>query len=501
MRYAQVVVPIPVDRTFDYSVPPRMDPLIAVGKRVRVPFGRQRLVGTVVGITANPAVERTRPIDEVLDAEPVFDEHMLLLTRWISDRYWCSWGEALAAAAPAGARRRAVPVRIEKRVWPAVSPDEARAACGSLRKKAPRQAAALEEILARTAAPGIAPTGEEAAAAGPGIPVSSLDETTRRAIRALSGKGLVTIRSREIQGGTDEAGSGGLEQPLHLKGGQKHAAKLVIAALESGSPGTILLHGVTASGKTEVYLQAIAHVLAAGKQAIVLVPEISLTYQTMQRFRNRFGSCVALLHSQLSPARKSDEWTRILKGKATIVLGPRSAVFAPTRRLGLIVVDEEHENSYKQADTPRYHARDTAAERARLAGALLLLGTATPSLESYHRAVSSRYQLSEIPNRVDDRPLASVEVVDMREEWSRGRGQAVFSAALEHAVREKISRSEQVILFLNRRGHSTFVMCRRCGEAVSCKACDVSLTYHSRHHRLRCHYCNHEKALPEQYPS
>ncbi len=496
MRYAQVAVPVPVDRTFDYSVPPRMDTRIAVGKRVRVPFGHQRLVGTVVGITADPAVERTRPIDEVLDAEPVFDEHMLLLTRWISDRYWCSWGEALAAAAPSGARRRAVPIRTEKRVWPAGSLGEARAACESLRKKAPKQAAALEELLARAAASGTGPAGE-----GPGVPMSSLDDAARRAVRTLSGKGLAAIRSRELHHGMDEAGSGELEQPLHLKGGQRRAAELVRVALESGKHGTILLHGVTASGKTEVYLQAIAHVLAAGKQAIVLVPEISLTYQTMQRFRKRFGGRVALLHSQLSPGRKSDEWTRILKGEATIVLGPRSAVFAPTRRLGLIVVDEEHENSYKQSDTPRYHARDVAAERARLAGALLLLGTATPSLESYHRAVSSRYQLSEIPDRVDDRPLASVEVVDMRGEWSRGRGQAVFSAALEDAIREKISSREQVILFLNRRGHSTFVMCRRCGEAVSCKACDVSLTYHSRHHRLRCHYCNHEKALPEQCPS
>jgi replication restart DNA helicase PriA len=246
-------------------------------------------------------------------------------------------------------------------------------------------------------------------------------------------------------------------------------------------------------------MRAIEAVLARGRSAIVLVPEIALTPQLAGTFHERFGSRVALLHSRLSAGERYDEWRRVERGEARVVVGARSAVFAPARNLGLVVVDEEHENSYKQEESPRYHAREVACERARVAGCVCVLGSATPSVESFYRARTGEYDYIALTTRVEMRPLPSVEVVDMREELARGN-RSIFSRALARAIRERLARREQVILFLNRRGHSTFVLCRECGHALRCPECDVALTYHAEEGRMRCHYCDHEEAVPDTCP-
>ncbi len=273
--------------------------------------------------------------------------------------------------------------------------------------------------------------------------------------------------------------------------------------IEKSSPGqseVVLLHGVTGSGKTEVYLQSIARVIEKGKRAIVLLPEISLTPQTVERFRSCFGERIALWHSQLAAGERYREWLRIREGKADIVIGARSAIFSPVKNLGLIVIDEEHENSYKQTETPKYHAREVARERARISGATVILGTATPSLESSFQAQQGKYRLAQLTGRIDHRIMPEVEIVDMRKELTMRGNRSIFSLPLQQSLREKLEKREQIILFLNRRGFSPFILCRECGEVVCCPHCDVSFTYHFKTNRLHCHYCDYQEEKPQLCP-
>lgn len=354
-----------------------------------------------------------------------------------------------------------------------------------LRAKAPKQARCLEIL------------------AGAGRPLAvaelvKLAETSHAAVRQLELKGLVRcapVESRRLVDG------GGLVERGHrppLTAQQEAALASIASELSASEPRPVLIHGVTASGKTEVYLRVIADVLARGRQVIVLVPEISLTVQTIEIFRGRFGEQVAILHSALSPGERYDEWRRVATGDVSICVGARSAVFAPFRKLGLIVLDEEHEPSYKQDSTPRYHARQVALWRAEQSGAAVLLGSATPSVESYHRARQGRWALVEMPERVGGRPLAHVEVVDLREAKAPGPEHVPgpLHPRLVDAIRERLARQEQTILFLNRRGFAPVLQCTSCGHVAACEHCDVSLVVHADRGLLQCHHCDYQMPIP-----
>lgn len=380
------------------------------------------------------------------------------------------------------------------RLSPGVKIDEV---ARTLVNRAPRQAEALRALGEAI--------GSEDRRAGPGGEVLlselvSVYGVSPAALAGLASKGLVEVDDVEVRRAPARVELGLARTVRSLTPHQEAAVRAVTGALDGRGPSTILIHGVTGSGKTEVYLRAIGEAVSRGKQAIVLVPEISLTPQTVERFAERFGDRIAVFHSGLSLGERYDEWRRVRAGAVDVAIGARSAVFAPFERLGLIVIDEEQENTYKQEDDPRYHAREVAEERARLSGAVVVLGSATPSVESYHAAVEGRIGLVKMPCRVDGSELPEVAVVDMREELRAGN-RTVFSRRLLEAMRERLASRQQTILFLNRRGHSTFVLCRSCGHVMKCPSCDVSLTYHLGEASLICHYCDFREPVPEVCPA
>lgn len=290
------------------------------------------------------------------------------------------------------------------------------------------------------------------------------------------------------------------EDSIQLTAEQQHAVAEILNAMENPSPRPVVLKGVTGSGKTEVYFRLISQTLARGREAIVLVPEIALTPQIFQRFRSRFGDRVSLLHSRLTQGQRRREWNRILDGTASIALGPRSAVFAPFKKLGLIIIDEEMETSYKQNETPRYHAREVAIQRAKQTGAVVVMGSATPSIETYYRARTGKYRLLELTRRISDTVLPRVKIINMKEELFVRKNMSIFSQELRRLLKENLDRGEQTLLFLNRRGYSTFVMCRSCGEAIKCRNCHISMKYHFSSANLKCHYCDYKIPLPRVCP-
>lgn len=420
-KYAQVVLGLPLDRAFTYSIPKEFKESIKVGQRVEVPFGQRLKIGYIVGFLNQTSIRKVKPLKVIIDQEPLLDRKMLQLTRQVADYYYASWGEVIEAAHPASVRKRKKPFFSQ-------------------------------------------------------APQASFDS------------GLLKFEVTP--------------EKFSLSPQQKHALALIKESIEEKRHRVFLLHGITASGKTEVYLQSIACVLAQGRSSIVLVPEISLTPQTIERFKSRFGERVALMHSRLLASERVSQWQMIKNGRAQIVIGARSAVFAPVRNLGLIVVDEEHETTYKQQDaSPRYHARDVATLRAKLAKAAVILGSATPSLESFYQAKKGKIKLLSLPERVTKRDLPQVDIVDMRREIAVKRKRInIFSRALEVQAREILQRKEQAILFLNRRGFSTFISCAHCGYVAKCKRCNISLTYHYATKTLNCHYCNYSIAPPQICP-
>ncbi|WII40338.1 primosomal protein N' [Paenibacillus thiaminolyticus] len=343
------------------------------------------------------------------------------------------------------------------------------------------------------------------------LPLKSLNAS---AVKALEGKGYVTVDEVEVMRDPYAQRRFRPSKPLPLTEEQQQVFEALALAVDEQEHRTFLLHGVTGSGKTEVYLQAIERCLDSGREAIVLVPEISLTPQMVERFKGRFGSRVAVMHSRLSQGERYDEWRKIREGRVQVAIGARSAVFAPFPRVGLIIMDEEHESSYKQEETPKYHARDVAIERARRQGAVVVLGSATPSMETYYASRLSGYEqlpagleappwkltALAMPSRVGGRPLPPVTIVDMRDQLKLGN-RSMFSAPLEAALEQRLERQEQTVLLLNRRGYSTFVMCRSCGYVAQCPECDISLTYHMKTGHMRCHYCGHAERAPEVCPS
>ncbi|QMV40260.1 primosomal protein N' [Cohnella cholangitidis] len=565
MAVARVIVDVPsrdTDRTFDYLIPDRLVGWVEIGSRVAVPFGPRKLQGIVTGLAEDADVEyaKLKPLDDLLDAVPPLSPELVELGEWMSRRWLCPLTVALQAMLPA-----ALKGRTEKYVFPAagaVWSDEETAESGglllallkgkpikltSLLQQYPEQGHLLkrwlrqgrleerqrveDQLSVKTVLTVFPALPEKLLQAVGSIPVrankqrevarylaehnepiavtklTEAAETTSSTIRSLAERGLVEIRSvtedRDPYADRDFPAS----VPMELTPKQSAALAPIRSALDSRENKTFLLHGVTGSGKTEVYLQAIQRCLEMGREAIVLVPEIALTPQMVERFKSRFGARVAVLHSRLSNGERYDEWRKIREGRAQVAVGARSAIFAPFTSIGLIVIDEEHETSYKQEESPKYHARDVAVERARLHDAVVVLGSATPALETYEAAVYRGLETGldgteyiALPERVANRPLPGVRIVDMREELKLGN-RAMFSRPLADAIRDRLEKREQIVLLLNRRGYATFVMCRSCGYTAACPHCEISLTYHRGSQNLRCHYCGYSEAEPKECPS
>ena len=515
-----------------------------------VPFGTRKLTGVVLRVHDDPADGPLKDALRLIDPEPVLDDELIALGKWISGYYCAPLGEVLRSMLPLASdirsgkvysltdagrdasRQLSIQPEAEDTVNQVIQMLAARSLSASyIKKKIPladrilkslerKGWIAVEEVShdrdplrAPSAKLRIALTGAEPQgkipkaerellaylALHPGShnvgDLEALVHNASQAARSLARKQAVTLTTEPIA-----IRSAPIRAPHELNTSQRNAFDLIDAGIATRKFCTFLLHGVTGSGKTEVYLNAIDAALASGRGALMLVPEIALTPAVAGQFYARFGDRVAILHSAFSDSERADQWRRIRAGGASVVVGTRSGVFAPVRNLGLIVVDEEHDSSYKQEETPRYHGRDVAIVRAQAANACVVLGSATPSLESRFNAASGKYTLLEIPDRIADRPMPTVQVIDMRQEFLETRKHAIFSRALIEAIRERLENNEQAMILLNRRGFSTFVACRSCGERIECINCAVTLTYHRRDRRLLCHYCGYAEKIPSVCP-
>src|SRR6266702_1549630 len=510
---ARVTLELALRKEFDYLIPPDLCEQIDVGSRVQVPFGPRKVLGCVTALAEESAHAKLKPILKVIGAQTLVTPKILKLARWISDYYCCAPETALKSVLPEAVRQEQAGWR--ERLWVRALPF-----AGELPKLSKRQKELSQIIEERRELP-----LKE---------LLELAETTAGTIRRLEDKGLVAI-APQISERDPYAREHILpNQPLSLNDAQAKALAAIITAMEGVSeqgskhvggrvgatvrddlsltpslthaPTVFLLHGVTGSGKTEVYLQAIARALELGKGAIVLVPEISLTPQTVERFKARFTSgrlqtLVAVLHSHLSAGERHDEWHKIRQGRARIVIGARSAIFSPVEPLGLIIVDEEHEHTYKQEEAPRYHARDVAIVRGQMEGATVVLGSATPSMESFYNCTKGKYKLLQLLERADDKKMPVVRIVDMRQTLRPGSAIPIFSPQLKEAIAQRLERCEQVILFLNRRGYSTALQCPLCGYVAGCPNCSLSLTYHRQDQKLCCHICAHTEPVPAVCPN
>ena len=493
-----VAVPVPALPALSYRVPDGMA-VPPVGGRVRVPLGQRVVSGCVVadggrgdGDTRSPATPgQLRDLLASLDPEPYLPRDVVDLALWVAEYYACGPGESLAAAMPPlalSASGRSDGFRTERvaRLTPA---GRDAFLTGTTGRIGPKQRAALHRLAGF---PG-----------GLGTVLLREDGVTAATVARLRERGLVTVDLRRVDRDpfaadkrepSDPVSSRGLEREPTAE--QRTALDELATLAEERVFHVALLHGVTGSGKTEVYLRLARGVAEAGRRVLVLVPEIALTPAVTDTFRRAFGDRVAIQHSGLSPGARHDQWHRIRRGEVDVVVGTRSAVFAPLDDLGLVVVDEEHDTSYKQEESPRYHARSVAIVRAQRAGALVVLGSATPSLETFHHARRGRYRRVAMTERVHRRPLPEVQVVDMRAEMASGAGETAVSRPLAAALEETLARGEQALVLLNRRGFATAVLCRQCGRTFECPNCSVSLTLHRRAGRVRCHYCNYAVARP-----
>jgi primosomal protein N' (replication factor Y) (superfamily II helicase) len=549
-HYCDVSLPVPLDQPFTYSLPETLRHRVRPGSRIVVPFGPRKLTGVILRCHDERPEVATREALRLLDSEPVLGAELMALGRWISQYYCAPLGDVLRSMLPLASEIR------RGRVWSLTdsgrdaarqllldsSPDDPVLGVLRMLEKRPLNAAYLSKAmpLADKAirslerkgfivseqvqterdplrAPAARLRVEFAREAGelklnkaerelhaflalhPGSHnVGELESAVRNAspaARSLARKQLVSLKP--------EAGvlaSGPIRARHRMNACQQAAFDALGEAIRKNEFHAFLLHGVTGSGKTEIYLNAIEEVLEQGRSALLLVPEIALTPAMAGQFFSRFGDRVAILHSAFTDVERSEQWRRIRSGAAPVVVGTRSGVFAPVRKLGLIVVDEEHDGSYKQEETPRYNGRDVAVVRARAAGACVVLGSATPSLESRYNAERGKYTLLELPGRVEERPMPAVELIDMREEFLETRKQNTFSRKLMDAITERLAAGEQVIVLLNRRGFSSFVACRACGERVQCVNCSLTLTYHKRDRRLLCHVCGYAERIPSACP-
>ncbi|WBL50534.1 primosomal protein N' [Bacillus altitudinis] len=546
---AEVIVDVTtkaIDRPFDYRVPDRFKGLVKAGMRVVVPFGPRKIQGFVTKIKEETAVQsgNIKDIVDLFDLSPVLTDELLELSHWLTEKTLSYHITALQSMLPAAMKAKYekeiqvlsaeelpqslkelfgqqesilyadIPPEqlkpIQKHVQKghlevryhvsqksgkkkvrtlqiAVTKEKLEEKQKQLKKNAVKQKALLTFLFQANETTFLAKDLQQQTGA------------SSQTIKALIQEGLLTESYEEIYRDPYRDREFTPSTPLDLTAEQAEAAKPIHQAVSDDKHETFLLHGVTGSGKTEIYLQTIDHVLQKGKEAIVLVPEISLTPQMVQRFKERFGSNVAVLHSGLSTGEKYDEWRKIHRKEVKLVVGARSAVFAPFENLGMIIIDEEHESSYKQEEMPRYHAKDVAIERAGRHQCPVVLGSATPSLESYARAKKGVYTLLTLKRRVNQQQLPHVSLIDMREELRNGN-RSMFSEELMLRLKEVLERKEQAVLFLNKRGYSSFVMCRDCGYVEQCPHCEISLTYHRFQKRLKCHYCGHEAPVPAECP-
>ena len=486
---------VAVRREFDYLVPEELEPSVHEGTRVKVPFGPREVMGVVTAVLDESPHGNLREIIKTVGGQALVTPPILRLVRWIADYYCCAPEIAMKAVLPDAVRKEEEGWR--ERLYVRALPQH-----GELPKLTKRQ----EDLWTIVEEWRELPLQELVRLAG----------TTSATIRKLEDKGLVSI-APQISERDPYAKEHILPtQPLELNEQQATALESIVESMErlakrdddEAKPvgdNVFLLHGVTGSGKTEVYLQAIAHALGQGKGAIVLVPEISLTPQTVERFKARFSqgpqqTLVAVLHSHLSAGERHDEWHKIRQGRARIVIGARSAVFAPVEPLGLVIVDEEHEHSYKQEEAPRYNARDLAVVRGQQEGAAVVLGSATPCMESYHNVQRKKYGLLSLTERVDNIQMPIVRVIDMRSAARKEKGVGIFSPQLREAILQRLEKNEQVMLFLNRRGWSSSLQCPECGFVAECPNCSVSLTYHRAAQQLMCHICGHIETAPKKCP-
>lgn len=551
MDIASVIVDVPTrqtDNEYDYAIPEKWAGIISPGMRVVVPFGPRKVQGFVVAMKDRSEVnlDKLKEIDSILDFEPVLTDELLALGNYLTKETLCLKITAYQALLPAALKAKykkflrltVVLSDVDEQVQKyflhqemvdfeaAMNHEQAKLfqkelkaghlevhyqVENKLNKKTERSVELLlskDELMAFKET--LKPTARKQSYLTDfliehpeTIRLQQLLKNTscgESAVKALAEKGVVKIIQTEVY--RDPFKERHFEKSSHLPltEEQQQVFEMVKESIDQKHHDVFLLKGVTGSGKTEVYLQSIDEVLKKEEEAIMLVPEISLTPQMVERFKGRFGDRVAVLHSGLSVGEKYDEWRKIFRKEVQVVVGARSAIFAPFQKLGLIIIDEEHEATYKQEETPRYHTRDVAIKRGEYHRCPVILGSATPTLESFARAKKGVYKLLELKSRVNSRPLPAVEIVDMREEL-RGGNRSVFSKLLLEKIHEKIEKNQQIILMLNKRGHSSFVMCRSCGEVTNCPNCDISLTFHKFNSMMKCHYCGYEERMPHTCPA
>nr|WP_295265164.1 primosomal protein N' [uncultured Blautia sp.] len=489
MTYADIIVDIShekVDRSFQYKVPEELQHKLQVGMVVTIPFGNgnHERKGYVIGLSDTPAFDtsRMKELTGICSSEETTEERLIALAAWMKNQYGSTMVQALKTVLPV---REKVKAKEKRYIILNVSEEEAEKTAGKLESGRCKARARLVRAL---------------------LEEKKLDYTkasrelgmTASVLRPLADEGIVRVVQDEVYRMTVDGADIPREELSVLTEPQQEAFAQIQEEWKSDSPRPVLIHGVTGSGKTQVYMKLIRQVIDEGKQVIVLVPEIALTYQTVRRFYGWFGEKVSVLNSRLSAGERYDQFKRAKRGEIQIMVGPRSALFTPFSNLGLIIIDEEHEQSYKSENSPRYHARETALYRAQMENARLVLGSATPSLEAYTKAKDGEFRLVKLKARFEDRPLPKVSIVDLREELREGN-RSVLSRSLTKAIENRLECGEQAILFLNRRGYAGFVSCRSCGEVLKCPHCDVALTEHNNG-RLVCHYCGYEQPRVEKCP-
>lgn len=489
MIYADVIIDIShekLDRSFQYIVPKALEKEIHMGMVVSIPFGKGNYIrkGYVIGLSGEARFdpEKMKEICGLCSNEETTESRLIALASWMKENYGSTMIQALKTVLPIQEKIRA---KKKRYICLNISETEAEEVLQKLEKSRCKARARLVRAL-------LTEKRIDHARA-----VKELNATSS-VVGKLAEEGILRLETDEVARNPIDRSSTVRTEEMPLTAQQEQAVEGILAEWESSDPRPVLLEGVTGSGKTQVYMKLIQKVIEEGKQAIVLIPEIALTYQTVQRFCGRFGDKVSVINSRLSQGERYDQFKRARRGEIQIMVGPRSALFTPFSRLGLIVIDEEHETSYKSENSPRYHARETAIYRAALENARVVLGSATPSLEAYSRALRGEYGLVRLKNRYGSRPLPQVSIVDLREELKAGN-RSVLSRKLKEALKERLDRGEQAMLFLNRRGYAGFVSCRSCGHVMKCPHCDVSLSEHS-HGRLICHYCGYEEPKPQKCP-
>ena len=491
MKFANIIVDISLeklDRTFQYRVPEELQGILKEGMQVRIPFGNggRTLTGYVLELTDTCEWDekKLKPILGLAEKGIRLEGQLIALAAWMRRTYGSTMNQALKTVLPV---KKSVQEKISRKVRLAVTREEAEAALAEMERKHQTARGRIIKAL-------LEQTGQDmdytAAQKELGL--------TAATARKLMELGLIRIESDTIFRNPVRP-SEVQAHPFTLYPAQQAIVEDVAARAAAGDLRPSLIHGVTGSGKTEVYMELIAAVLEQGKEAVVLIPEIALTFQTVLRFYRRFGDQVSIIHSKLSAGERYDQFERARRGEVKVIIGPRSALFTPFPRLGVIVIDEEHEGSYKSENAPRYHAREAAIERARMCGAFVVLGSATPSVDSYEHTKEGLYRLYELPFRVENRAMPETEVVDLREELRMGN-RSIFSARLKELMEDRLRKGEQIMLFLNRRGYAGFVSCRACGHVIKCPHCDVSLSLHHGG-RMVCHYCGYQTVQPKKCPS